>query len=205
MAERLALGEVAAHALLHRAASPGPFLAHALLAVYCLGHLTVAGAGSVAVVARQHLLAGLLHPAGPHGQEIRVGGQDRRRLFHPRLGRDDELEVHGTPAGMMTCDPDRQGPLGCADEKVLDVAWADDDVPDAGLVGQYEARRCPWRGTPRDRFEHCRPGIGDPLDGPPARSGRDRRKQCRPQRSLPEQGPAARQMHRPERCRRALL
>jgi hypothetical protein len=43
----------------------------------------------------------------------------------------------------MTCDLDRQGPLRCAEEKMLDVAWTDDDVPDAGLVGQYEARRRP--------------------------------------------------------------
>jgi len=141
MAKRLPLGEGAAHALFHPSPSARPFLAHAFETVDHFGHLAMARSGGAAIecdegIAGQNLLSGSLLPAGPLGQEIGVRGQDRRRFPHLRLRRGHEREAHGRAADAVAGEPDRQGPGGRAHEQVLDAIRADDDVPDAKLLGQ---------------------------------------------------------------------
>src|SRR5262245_16666339 len=177
MAEQLPLCECTAHTLFHPTTPPGPFLAHTFETVNYFGHLAVARTRKAAVksdesIAGQHLLTGLLYPAGPHGQEVGIRHQDRRCFPHPRLRRDHEPQAHGRPAGAVTREPDRQGPLGCSHEQVLDIIWADDYVLDAGLVSQREAWRCSRKRTLCNGIEDRGARIRKPVDGSLGRSQR---------------------------------
>src|SRR5262245_18750011 len=169
MAEQLPLCECTAHTLFHPTTPPGPFLAYTFETVNYFGHLAVARARKAAVksdesIAGQHLLSGLLYPAGPCGQEIGIQGQDRRRLPHPRLRRNHEPQTHGRAAGAVTREPERQGPVGCSHEQALDIIWVDDDVLDAGLVSQREAWRRSRTGTLCNGIEDRGARIRKPVD-----------------------------------------
>ena len=163
----LPLGERAAHALFHPAPSARPFLAHALETVDHFGHLAVARSGGAAVecdegIADQLLVSGSLHPSGAAWSGDR-GTWPGSPPFPSPLDRAETRNVrrHGSAAGTVTGEPDRQGPLGCADEQMLDITRADDDVPDARLVSQHEARRRPRNGDAlrRHRARPCRGSV----------------------------------------------
>ena len=145
IAQRLALGERAAHTLLHPTASTRPFIAHVLEATDHLGHLTVAGAHGAAVigdegVADQLLVSGSLDPPRLHAEEIGKARQDRRLLFHSRPSWNKEGQAHRRLAGAVTGEPKGERSLRSSDEKLLGIVRADDHMPDAGQVGERQVR-----------------------------------------------------------------
>jgi hypothetical protein len=131
----LSLGERTPYMLLHPAAPARPFFTHAPMPKDNLGHFAVTGPCVASVdgnegVADELLVPSAPGPARPHAHEFGIRCQDGCHALDFRGGRDLERQSNGSLTGTVARQRDGERGLRRADEEVLDMTWANDDMSD---------------------------------------------------------------------------